>query len=59
MNPISTPFAQYIEDNQQALIDRLAEAVAIASVSGDVSYRPEVHRMGAWLAEELKKLNVA
>ncbi|KAL8281066.1 hypothetical protein RQP46_006424 [Phenoliferia psychrophenolica] len=56
---VTTPFAQYIEDNQQSLIDRLAEAVAIASVSGDVSYRPEVHRMGAWLAEELKKLNVS
>ncbi|KAK4704732.1 hypothetical protein P7C70_g1471, partial [Phenoliferia sp. Uapishka_3] len=55
---VTTPFAQYIEDNQQSLIDRLAEAVAIASVSGDVSYRPEVHRMGAWLAAELEKLKV-
>ncbi|SCV72243.1 BQ2448_4937 [Microbotryum intermedium] len=56
--PSSAPFAKYIEDNQDALIERLAASVAIASVSGDPSYRPEVHRMGKWLQDELVKLGV-
>lgn len=30
--PSTRPFAQYIDDNQDALIKRLADAVAIASV---------------------------
>lgn len=38
----SRAFAKYIEDNQDLLVERLAESVAIASVSGDASYRPEV-----------------
>ncbi|GAA5935529.1 hypothetical protein JCM10213_004050 [Rhodosporidiobolus nylandii] len=52
--PSSQPFAQYIQDNQAALIARLKEAVEIPSVSGDAS--PHVHRMGAWLKGELEKL---
>lgn len=32
-------FQDYIEEHQQELIDRLAEVVAIPSVSGDASYR--------------------
>ena len=37
-------FADHIEANQQALIDRLAESCAIKSVSGDPAFRPYVHR---------------
>ncbi|GAA5850361.1 hypothetical protein JCM8547_001846 [Rhodosporidiobolus lusitaniae] len=54
--PSSLPFANYINENQDKLIQRLREAVEIPSVSGDASYREHVYRMGAWLQEELKKL---
>ncbi|GAA5946373.1 hypothetical protein JCM3775_004771 [Rhodotorula graminis] len=53
---VELPFARWIEDNQDALIQRLREAVEIPSVSGDASYRPHVHRMGQWLNDELVKL---
>ncbi|KAM0753133.1 CNDP dipeptidase [Meredithblackwellia eburnea MCA 4105] len=56
---VTTPFANWIEQNADQLIARLAESVAIPSVSGDAKYRPDVHRMGAWLAKELEKLNVS
>ncbi|KAE8223219.1 hypothetical protein CF319_g3713 [Tilletia indica] len=49
-------FLKQIDQNKDALIQRLATAVAIASVSGDASYRPKVHEMGDWLLAELKKL---
>ncbi|GJN90570.1 hypothetical protein Rhopal_003582-T1 [Rhodotorula paludigena] len=52
----SQPFAKWINENQDALVARLKEAVEIPSVSGDASYRPHVHRMGAWLKDELVKL---
>lgn len=52
------PFAEYIQSNQLPLITRLAEAVAIPSVSGDAKYRPEVHRMGAWLKAQLEAQGV-
>ncbi|GAA5919604.1 hypothetical protein JCM1841_001075 [Sporobolomyces salmonicolor] len=54
--PSSQPFAQWIEENQDALVARLREAVEIPSVSGDASYRSHVHKMGAWLEGELTKL---
>lgn len=56
--PSTKPFATYIDEHQDELIARLAEAVAIPSVSGDVKYRDDVHRMGAWLHAELEKLGV-
>ncbi|KAI0536974.1 cytosolic non-specific dipeptidase [Xylaria digitata] len=40
-------------------INRLAKAVAIPSVSSDASRRPDVVRMGEFLAEELKKLGAS
>jgi Cys-Gly metallodipeptidase DUG1 len=43
---------------KKPFIDRLATAVAIPSVSADASYRPEVHKMGSWLAKELEALGV-
>jgi acetylornithine deacetylase/succinyl-diaminopimelate desuccinylase-like protein len=43
---------------KKPFVDRLATAVAIPSVSADASYRPEVHKMGQWLAKELKALDV-
>lgn len=55
----SSPFAEYITSHQQDFIDRLAESVAIPSVSGDASYRPDVHRMGHWLKDKLVSLGVS
>ena len=43
---------------QKPFINRLATAVAIPSVSADAAYRPEVHKMGKWLASELEALGV-
>lgn len=36
---VSAPWTRWIEQNEQALIDRLREAVEIPSVSGEASYR--------------------
>jgi len=47
-----------VDSLQKPFIDRLATAVAIRSVSADASYRPEVHKMGEWLASELEALGV-
>ncbi|EIW53574.1 Zn-dependent exopeptidase [Trametes versicolor FP-101664 SS1] len=52
-------FSQYIEDHQQQFIDRLAEAVAIRSVSGDPALRPSVTNMGCWLKKQLEDLGVS
>lgn len=45
-----------IDKDQQKLIDRLAEAVAIPSVSGDAAYRKHVFEMADWLKAQLDKL---
>jgi Cys-Gly metallodipeptidase DUG1 len=47
---------EYVEKNQDYFVKRLAEVVAIPSVSGDVEHRPHVFRMGQWLEKELKAL---
>ncbi|KAI0634047.1 CNDP dipeptidase [Trametes polyzona] len=52
-------FLNYIEENAQPFIDRLAEAVAIKSVSGDPSLRDEVFHMGHWLEGKLKDFDVS
>ncbi|KAJ3324511.1 hypothetical protein HDU76_013404 [Blyttiomyces sp. JEL0837] len=46
----------YINSKKTHYINKLAEVVAIASVSGDVKHRPEVFRMGEWLVTELERL---
>jgi Cys-Gly metallodipeptidase DUG1 len=48
---------EFIDQNQDHYVQKLAEVVAIASVSGDVEHRPEVVRMGKWLQTELIRLN--
>ncbi|KAJ3415216.1 hypothetical protein HDV05_005356 [Chytridiales sp. JEL 0842] len=47
---------EHINAHQEEYIKRLGEVVAIASVSGEAKYRPEVFRMGEWLHTELKRL---
>jgi len=53
-----TRFLEYINANAGKLVQRLAEAVEIKSVSGDASYRGETIAMGHWLDKQLKALGV-
>ncbi|RKF64041.1 Cys-Gly metallodipeptidase dug1 [Erysiphe neolycopersici] len=50
-------FAQ-VDSLSDHFIDRLRRAVAIPSISADDARRPDVVRMGDWLAHELEKLGV-
>ncbi|KAI8809583.1 hypothetical protein BJ742DRAFT_804362 [Cladochytrium replicatum] len=51
--------AKYIDENQDHYVKKLAEAVAIKSVSGDASYRPEVFRMAEWMISEMNRLGIS
>ena len=46
----------YVQENQDYYVKRLAEVVAIPSVSGDAEYRQDVVKMGKWLEAELISL---
>ncbi|KAL1939469.1 hypothetical protein VTO73DRAFT_10025 [Trametes versicolor] len=59
---MAAPVAQllhFIDQNVQKFVNRLAEAVAIPSVSVDGAYRPDVIKMSAWLNSQLTSLGVA
>lgn len=56
--PAPASFIKYVDDNADAFIQRLAEAVRIPSVSGEADRRPDVIRMGVWLEEQLKRYGV-
>lgn len=45
-----------IDQNKDALIARLAEAVEIPSVSGSAKYRPQVVEMAKWMAKSLESI---
>lgn len=47
---------EHIDANQSYFIEKLAQVVAIPSVSGEAKYRPEVVKMGQWLESELLRL---
>ena len=49
----------HIDAKQGEFVQLLSESVAIASVSGSVSHRPEVHRMGHWLKSKMEALGIA
>ncbi|KAL7284561.1 hypothetical protein ACG7TL_001853 [Trametes sanguinea] len=51
-------FSSYIDESAPEFIDRLAQAVAIPSVSTDAARRPDVLKMGAWLNDQLQSLGV-
>ncbi|KAI0672469.1 CNDP dipeptidase [Trametes maxima] len=57
---MTTPlsFLQFIDQNAPQFVSRLAEAVAIPSVSGVADHRPDVHRMATWLDGQLTRLNI-
>ncbi|PVZ96762.1 hypothetical protein BB558_007316 [Smittium angustum] len=49
-------FFSYVNDNNQYLINTLREAVAIPSVSADITKRSEVFRMADWVKDRFIKL---
>ncbi|KAH8112256.1 CNDP dipeptidase [Phellopilus nigrolimitatus] len=52
--PAPKQFLEFIDTNANKFIQRLADAVAIPSVSGDAAYRKDVFRMAEYLGNELK-----
>ncbi|KAI0357857.1 CNDP dipeptidase [Trametes cingulata] len=52
------PLLKFIDQNADKFVDRLAEAVAIPSVSTSAARRPDVFKMSAWLDAQLKDLGV-
>ena len=53
-----TAWTEWISTNEGALIQRLAEAVAIPSISADPAHRKDVVAMASWLAQQLESLSV-
>ncbi|KAJ7476722.1 hypothetical protein FB451DRAFT_1132063 [Mycena latifolia] len=56
--PAPPELLSYIDAHSDAFIARLAEAVAIPSISGDPAFRPKVLEMGDWLAAQLRGVGV-
>jgi len=56
MAPQLDSYFKQVDTLSEQFIDRLSKAVAIPSVSAEDERRPEVVRMGKFLAEELKNL---
>ena len=42
-------FQEWIDEHQDMLVERLADCVAIPSISGDPTYRKDVFKMSEWL----------
>ena len=51
-------WTEWIEANEARLIERLAQAVAIPSISADPAHRPDVFAMADWLSSQLAALSV-
>lgn len=51
-------FFSQVEANEAEFVSRLAKAVAIPSISSDVSRRPDVFKMAEWLKKEAEALGV-
>ncbi|KAJ3502728.1 hypothetical protein NLJ89_g8755 [Agrocybe chaxingu] len=56
--PAPTEFLTYIDAKADVFIKRLADAVAIPSISGDAKHRKDVFAMADWLNAQLKQLGV-
>ncbi|KAJ4304816.1 Cys-Gly metallodipeptidase [Kalmusia sp. IMI 367209] len=54
--PHLDPFFKQVDTLQDKFIDRLKEAVAIPSISSEDERRPDVVKMGHWLADQIKAL---
>lgn len=57
--PAPQEFLSFVDTNANAFIKRLAEAVAIPSISGDAKHRADVVKMGEWLNTHLKVVGVS
>ncbi|EDR10617.1 glutamate carboxypeptidase [Laccaria bicolor S238N-H82] len=57
--PAPQEFLSFVDTNANAFIKRLAEAVAIPSISGDATHRADVVKMGEWLNTHLKAVGVS
>ncbi|KAL2891817.1 Cys-Gly metallodipeptidase dug1 [Ceratocystis lukuohia] len=58
MAPQLDGFFKQVDDSTDHFIERLRKAVAIPSISAEEARRPDVVRMGQFLADELKALGV-
>ncbi|KAJ5816871.1 Cys-Gly metallodipeptidase dug1 [Penicillium robsamsonii] len=56
MAPQLEPFFKQVDDSSNDFIERLRKAVAIPSISAQDENRPDVFRMGQFLADELTAL---
>ncbi|TFK32085.1 hypothetical protein BDQ12DRAFT_617664 [Crucibulum laeve] len=56
--PAPAEFIKFIDSNADAFIQRLSDAVAIPSISGDASHRQDVFKMAEWLNAHLKAVGV-
>ncbi|KAJ7687614.1 hypothetical protein B0H17DRAFT_1160434 [Mycena rosella] len=56
--PAPAELLSYIDAHTDAFIARLAEAVAIPSISGDPAFRPSVLKMSEWLDAQLQAVGV-
>lgn len=59
MDDILESLYGYIDGQTETYIQGLKDAVAIPSVSGTASHRPQVVAMAHWLADRLRALDVA
>jgi hypothetical protein len=58
MSAIPSVIAEYIDNNADKFIQRLAKAVSIPSVSGDAAYRKYVYEMADWIEQQMKELGI-
>ncbi|KAJ7834379.1 hypothetical protein B0H14DRAFT_2798608 [Mycena olivaceomarginata] len=56
--PAPAELLKWIDASSDAFIARLAEAVAIPSISGDPAFRPHVLRMSDWVNAQLQAVGV-
>ncbi|PFH62773.1 hypothetical protein XA68_11996 [Ophiocordyceps unilateralis] len=56
MDPQLNAYFKQVDASATTFIDRLRQAVAIPSISAEDHRRPDVVRMGEWLADQLKSL---
>ncbi|KAF2020383.1 CNDP dipeptidase [Aaosphaeria arxii CBS 175.79] len=54
--PHLDPYFKQVDGLQETFIQRLREAVAIPSISSEDERRPDVVKMGHWLADQIKAL---
>ena len=58
MSAIPQAISDYIDNNADKFIQRLAEAVSIPSVSTDAAHREHVFKMSDWIDSQMKQLGI-